>query len=634
MKKENRDEILKPGTVFEKYTIEKQLGRGGMGAVYLVRHNVLDSFFALKVLFPDIASRNKQFVNRFIREAKLACKIRHPNLITVHDAGRNPDNGMYYIVMDYVAGGSVRELLKRMYRLPPERALQIITQVTAALVAAYSHNMVHRDIKPDNIMFAADGTVKLADLGIAKSMDERDTMLTMAAAVFGTPAYMSPEQAKDSHRVDCRADIYSLGVVFYEMLSGQRPYRGDSTIQILSQVVAEENIPDIRRLRPEIPPELAMLIAEMTEKKLPGRIPNPIVLLERLNAIHLPSAAEQPSEEKDGTNPELTLPTVIRPVKKPPEKAAADSGGGAQVSESAGENTGESRFSKTRKITHPLPAATSPVAGGAAAPAEGAVLSESKMPSAWKRWLPELRHKAGRPEPVAKAETSRDEAGKKRILRLVIAGLMFVVILCFAVFLLQNRGEKTKTASVSTSPGSPVRSGGAAGEFEQKERAPAVVSASVPAEKNSDPLGRGRIVLLADDSEFAQSVRKDLTQRFGAELVSFQQAERMGGFQEKLEHIVAAAPAAVVLCLSGKYAGDRISKASFENIIRRHADRFREQGIPIVFLLAPEQGGERRQHFFNEVTRELCNLRSIPVLSAEELSKDRLAELIREIRRK
>ena len=197
MKKENRDEILKPGTVFEKYTIEKQLGRGGMGAVYLVRHNVLDSFFALKVLFPDIASKNKQFVKRFIREAKLACKIKHPNLITVHDAGCNPDNGMYYIVMDYVAGGSVRELLKRMYRLPPERALQIITQVTAALVAAYSHHMVHRDIKPDNIMFAADGTVKLADLGIAKSMDERDTMLTMASAVFGTPAYMSPEQAKE-----------------------------------------------------------------------------------------------------------------------------------------------------------------------------------------------------------------------------------------------------------------------------------------------------------------------------------------------------------------------------------------------------------------------------------------------------
>lgn len=631
MKKENRDEILKPGTVFEKYTIEKQLGRGGMGAVYLVRHNVLDSFFALKVLFPDIASKNKQFVKRFIREAKLACKIKHPNLITVHDAGCNPDNGMYYIVMDYVAGGSVRELLKRMYRLPPERALQIITQVTAALVAAYSHHMVHRDIKPDNIMFAADGTVKLADLGIAKSMDERDTMLTMASAVFGTPAYMSPEQAKDSHRVDCRADIYSLGVVFYEMLSGQRPYRGDSTIQILSQVVAEGNIPDIRRLRPEIPPELAMLIAEMTEKKLSERIPNPIVLLERLNAIHLPSAAEQSSEETDGANPELTLPTVVRPVKTPPEKAAADSGGGAQVSESAG----ESRFSKTRKITLPLPPESPPPQGeGGSAPAGGVILSESKIPSAWKRWLPELRQKEGRPEPIAKAETSRGEAGKKRILRLAIAGLMFVVILCFALFLLQSRGGKTKTVSASAPPGNSARSGGAAAEFEQKERAPAVVSASVPAEENSDPLGRGRIVLLADDSEFAQSIRKDLTQRFGAEQMSFQQAERMGGFQEKLERIVAAAPAAVVLCLSGKYAGDRISKASFENIIRRHADRFREQGIPIVFLLAPEQDGERRQHFFNEVTRELCNLRSIPVLSAEELSKDKLAELIREIRRK
>ena len=101
--------MLKPGDIFEKYRVEKLLGKGGMGAVYLVRHNVLDSLFALKVLFPNVAAKNKQFVDRFIREARLACKIKHPNLISVHDAGKNSENGMYYIIMDYVSGGSVRD---------------------------------------------------------------------------------------------------------------------------------------------------------------------------------------------------------------------------------------------------------------------------------------------------------------------------------------------------------------------------------------------------------------------------------------------------------------------------------------------------------------------------------------------
>ena len=154
------DDTLKPGMVFEKYTVVKLLGQGGMGSVYLVRHNVLDSLFALKILASDVATKNKQFVDRFIREAKLACKIRHPNLIAVHDAGQNQKNGLYYIVMDYVSGGSVRDLLKKTHRIPPDQALSIITQVADALTAACAHHMVHRDIKPDNIMFAADGSVK------------------------------------------------------------------------------------------------------------------------------------------------------------------------------------------------------------------------------------------------------------------------------------------------------------------------------------------------------------------------------------------------------------------------------------------------------------------------------------------
>ena len=281
----NETELLKPGTVFEKYTIEKFLGKGGMGAVYLARHNILDSLFAIKILSPDVASKSRQFVDRFIREAKLACKIKHPNLIAVHDAGKNSENGIYYIVMDYVPGGSVRDLLKQESRITPEHALRIISQIAAALEAAYHFGMVHRDIKPENIMFSADGTAKLADLGIAKSTDEQDTVLTVAASVFGTPAYMSPEQAMDSSKVDPRADIYSLGIVFFEMLSGQLPYSGKGTIQILSQVVTGEEIPDIRTFVSNVSPEIAALIAAMTEKKVEKRIQTPTELLQRLHEI-------------------------------------------------------------------------------------------------------------------------------------------------------------------------------------------------------------------------------------------------------------------------------------------------------------------------------------------------------------
>ena len=301
-----------------------------MGAVYLVRHNILDSLFALKVLSLNSDSGNNSFVSRFIREAKLACKIKHPNLIEVHDAGKNPENGMFYIVMDYVPGGSVRDRLKKQPFLPLAESLRIVTEIASALEAAFQHGMVHRDIKPDNIMFAADGSAKLADLGIAKSLEEQDTMLTMAASVFGTPAYMSPEQAKDSGKVDCRADIYSLGIVFYEMLSGRRPYEGKSTIQILSQVVSETPVPNVRQIIPSIPENIAQLIADMTEKNLDRRIQTPFELSKRLTEIHLPvfqnSNVEKTVEINTGAIPrqtaaqretDITLPTApLRHIEK------------------------------------------------------------------------------------------------------------------------------------------------------------------------------------------------------------------------------------------------------------------------------------------------------------------------------
>ncbi len=310
---ESKNSLLRPGDVFEKYTVEQELGHGGMGAVYLVRHRVLNTNFALKVLYPGVAQRDQQFVDRFIREAQLAGRIRHPNLIAVYDAGLNESNGMYYLVMDYVSGGSVRSKLRKQVHLTVLESLGIVRQVGHALEAALQHNMVHRDIKPDNIMFDADGVARLADLGIAKATGDHDANLTVEAAVFGTPAYMSPEQARDSRNVDIRADIYSLGIVLYEMLTGRRPFTGENTIEILTQVIGDTPAPDVRTLNPDIPEAVAVLVSDMIAKDLRKRVASPSDLISRIDVIlsNLENSEEVVEEQPEV---EKTMATIAQPV--------------------------------------------------------------------------------------------------------------------------------------------------------------------------------------------------------------------------------------------------------------------------------------------------------------------------------
>ena len=155
-----------------------EIGTGGMGTVYLVRHDVLDAYFALKVLSADMAARNAQFIPRFLREAKLCCRIKHPNLVAVHDCGLDEARNAYYLVMDYVTGGDLRQALAFSGRLDFEQAIGIVAQVARALEAAQKYQVVHRDIKPENIMIQPDGVVKFVDLGIAKATDLGESLHT------------------------------------------------------------------------------------------------------------------------------------------------------------------------------------------------------------------------------------------------------------------------------------------------------------------------------------------------------------------------------------------------------------------------------------------------------------------------
>ena len=256
-------EMLKIGGRFGDYTVEALLGRGGMGEVYRIRSES-GAVFAVKVMKAPEGDGEHEFRRRFAREAEIAMKVNHRNLIKVYDVGEDPETGLCYIIMDYVPGGSVAQKLAAQGKMSIEESLAVTIKIAAALAQAHMAGVVHRDIKPDNIMFDEDGTPKLADLGIAKFEDGREvTQLTSTGVVIGTPAYMAPEQMLDSHNVTPKADIYSLGMVLYEMLSGMRPHGNISLMALMSKVLKGEELRDIRELRPEVPDEVHELVAKM-----------------------------------------------------------------------------------------------------------------------------------------------------------------------------------------------------------------------------------------------------------------------------------------------------------------------------------------------------------------------------------
>ncbi len=277
---DEKPDIFNVGDEFRGYVIERLLGKGGLGAVYLARHTFLDEVYALKILYPHVAKSNESYVKRFLREAKIATHIRHPNLVAVHDCGFDKERELYFLVMDYVSGGDLRQAIAFAGRFEADRAAEVILQVASALEAAQKLHIVHRDIKPENIMIQPDGLVKLVDLGIAKADDIKDSLNTTTEAVFGTPTYVAPEQAVDAASVDTRADIYSLGIVLFEMVVGATPFGAGTPPEILAQVLSDNPIPDVRDLNPKVDPMLAVLIRRMTVKDRNRRISTPTALIQ------------------------------------------------------------------------------------------------------------------------------------------------------------------------------------------------------------------------------------------------------------------------------------------------------------------------------------------------------------------
>jgi serine/threonine-protein kinase len=229
--------VIPHGAEIAGYRIGPQLGRGGMGVVYKAHHIRLDRAAAVKVLTPALA-HNEEFRERFIAESQMAATLHHPNVITVYDAG--DDQGLLYLAMQFVAGTDLRKLLELEGPLEPGRAMNILAQVAGALDAAHAHGLVHRDVKPGNVLVDIDRAY-LGDFGLTKRFDATGGM-TGVGKIVGTVDYLAPEQIESS-RVDGRTDLYALGCVVYECLSGRPPHEKDSDIAVLYAHVKEEPPP-------------------------------------------------------------------------------------------------------------------------------------------------------------------------------------------------------------------------------------------------------------------------------------------------------------------------------------------------------------------------------------------------------
>jgi len=557
--------MLSAGSKFGRYTVVRMLGAGGVGAVYLVRHEVLDAYFALKVLSSDVAARNAQFIPRFLREAKLCCRIRHPNLVTVHDAGRDDATGLHYLVMDYAPGGNLREMLSSAGGpLDSARALKIMRELASALVTAADFGLVHRDIKPENIMFGQNGEAKLADLGIAKASDDT-TLVTMENAVFGTPAYMSPEQAYDSGKVDARADIYSLGIVFFEMLSGRRPYEGSSSMNVIAKVLSREPVPDVRTFAPEVSEKLAAVVRDMCEKNATKRIRSAQELLDRLDEIAGTRTAVVRSNVKSGIDP-ITVLSVVGVLA-----ALAIAGGFAWVFMNSKESAAPAEEVMAAAKTE-LPAPAAPEQ-----PPVAEQNQESEQPPAVERTsdpeqpLPAKEQPAVEQPPVAEQPQVVDVEPPP----------------------VKEKVEPRRPVYVPPKPATVIR-----------PETAVVTSRGESTEQVNDPVLPGKAVVLGGDGDNAGALKELL----GAS--SFQTAENAAHLAEQLDSICSRRPSRVYIKLGSTAARDGTPKDIFDNRIRSVADRLRDNGVEFEFVL---EGGSGKTRPYDDVVREVCNQKSYTV---------------------
>lgn len=256
--------ITKGQKINDRYEIIKNIGEGGMANVYLAHDLILNRKVAIKVLRGDL-STDEKFIRRFQREAIAASSLSHPNIVEMYDVGE--DNGTYYIVMEYVEGRTLKQLLKKRGTLTTSEVIDIMLQLTDGIIHAHDSYIIHRDLKPQNIMIADDGAIKITDFGIAMALNS--TQLTQTNSVMGSVHYLPPEQASGRGSTT-KSDIYSMGIMFFELLTGKLPFKGDNAVEIALKHM-KDPVPSIRKINPNIPQSIENIVLKSTAKNPKNR---------------------------------------------------------------------------------------------------------------------------------------------------------------------------------------------------------------------------------------------------------------------------------------------------------------------------------------------------------------------------
>jgi hypothetical protein len=305
------------GTVLSgRYKLEAKLGSGGMSTVYLAKDGTLDRDVAVKVMHREMSEQPDQ-LERFRQEARAVAKLSHPNVVAVIDAGE--DGGHPYIVFEYVEGETLKQRIARVGALDAQEALAYAIEIARGLTVAHARNMVHRDIKPQNVLIDAEGRAKLTDFGISRQL-EQDGM-TATGRVLGTTDYVAPEQAM-GHPVDPRSDLYSLGVVLYEMLVGQVPFHADSQVGVAMKHVNEE-LPDVQQRRPEISAAAALVVERATAKDADERYQGVGEMIDDLSTALEVEAARAGSTTGEATSVLDAVPPPQRKLSGPGRRSWA-----------------------------------------------------------------------------------------------------------------------------------------------------------------------------------------------------------------------------------------------------------------------------------------------------------------------
>jgi serine/threonine-protein kinase len=474
-----------------QYQMEALLGKGGMGAVYRARHILLGDRVAIKVLPPEVRT-NAEWLRRFRREGQAARRFRHPNAVTVYDL-RTAADGTIYMVMEYVEGHTLDPAIKTRGRFSAAEALDILTPIMSVLDTAHTMGVVHRDLKPENIMIGkpdetGQPVVKLLDLGIAKMREIAggdnggNTALTMAGQVLGTPYYMSPEQwgeipRDQSSEIDGRADIYSLGLVFYEMIAGRRCFAGNTLHELRREHVQTRPRPLVE-VMPDVPRGFSAAIERATAKDRGDRQPTAGTLASELRAglatpsgsaapVGAPSSALTETIVGDSreTSSDVNAPTILTVDATPTSPAAG-------------------RAVSTHDATVYEPAKPQPVSNVAATVVESAKHGETVT-------VPHVPHKPA-PAPAVPAVAPKASKGKAGLLIGVAA--VFVILLVagvggFVFWKMKSKGTSRTTIDVNTTngvPSAPVEVGRYWIELEPKGKPKTQIAALVPVASGQD----------------------------------------------------------------------------------------------------------------------------------------------------